>query len=214
MPPAEAHWRELLPIFKRGALLPLIDMAYQGLGRGLAEDAFAIRLFAAELPEVLIAVSCSKNFGLYRERTGALHAVTATAAGADAALSQLARIARTMYSMPPDHGAAIVLEVLANDALRKEWLSELDTMRARMAGLRREFVQQLSAACPERDFSCITRQYGMFSLLGISPAQVLAIRAKHHVYMTNDSRMNIAGLRTGNLGYVARAVAQVLRESA
>jgi aspartate aminotransferase len=159
-------------------------------------------------------VSCSKNFGLYRERTGALHAVMATPASADAALSQLARIARTMYSMPPDHGAAIVLEILANDALRKEWLNEVDVMRERMAGLRREFVQHLRAECPERDFSCITRQYGMFSLLGISPAQVLAMRANHHVYMTNDSRMNIAGLRSGNIAYVARAVAQVLRESA
>jgi aspartate aminotransferase len=211
---SEAQWRELLPVFKRGALLPFIDMAYQGLGRGLAEDAFAIRLFAADLPEVLIAVSCSKNFGLYRERTGALHAVTASAAGSDAALSHLARIARTMYSMPPDHGAAIVQEILANDGLREAWLSEVDTMRARMAGLRREFVQQLRAACPERDFSCVTRQFGMFSLLGINPAQVLAMRTKHHVYMTNDSRINIAGLRAGNLAYVARAVAQVLRESA
>jgi aspartate aminotransferase len=207
----DAQWRELLPIFKRGALLPFIDMAYQGLGRGLAQDAFGIRLFAAELPEVLIAVSCSKNFGLYRERTGALHAITASASGSDAALSHLARISRTMYSMPPDHGAAIVQEILANDALRKAWLEEVDMMRARMAGLRREFVQQLTAVCPERDFSCITRQHGMFSLLGIDVAQVRAMRESHHIYMTNDSRINIAGLSAGNLKYVARAVAEVLR---
>jgi aspartate aminotransferase len=207
----DAQWRELLPIFKRGALLPFIDMAYQGLGRGLAQDAFGIRLFAAELPEVLIAVSCSKNFGLYRERTGALHAITASASGSDAALSHLARISRTMYSMPPDHGAAIVQEILANDALRKAWLEEVDVMRARMAGLRREFVQQLTAVCPERDFSCITRQHGMFSLLGIDVAQVRAMRESHHIYMTNDSRINIAGLSAGNLQYVARAVAEVLR---
>jgi len=207
----DAQWRELLPIFKHGALLPFIDMAYQGLGRGLAQDAFGIRLFAAELPEVLIAVSCSKNFGLYRERTGALHAITASASGSDAALSHLARISRTMYSMPPDHGAAIVQEILANDALRKAWLEEVDVMRARMAGLRREFVQQLTAVCPERDFSCITRQHGMFSLLGIDVAQVRAMRESHHIYMTNDSRINIAGLSAGNLNYVARAVAEVLR---
>jgi aspartate aminotransferase len=206
----DAQWRELLPVFKRGALLPFIDMAYQGLGRGLAEDAFGIRLFAAELPEVLIAVSCSKNFGLYRERTGALHAITASASGSDAALSHLARIARTMYSMPPDHGAAIVQEILGNDPLRKAWLEEVEVMRARMAGLRREFVQQLTAACPERDFSCITRQHGMFSLLGIDVAQVRAMRESHHIYMTNDSRINIAGLSAGNLKYVARAVAEVL----
>jgi aspartate aminotransferase len=209
----DAQWRELLSVFKRGALLPFIDMAYQGLGRGLAEDTFGIRLFAAELPEVLIAVSCSKNFGLYRERTGALHVVAASAAAADTALSQLARIARTIYSMPPDHGAAIVQEIMANEVLRTAWLDEVAAMRARIAGLRAEFVQHLSTACPERDFSWIARQHGMFSLLGIDPAQVQEMRAKHHVYMMDDSRINIAGLRAGNLAYVARALAQVLRES-
>src|SRR5665213_4312452 len=210
----EEQWHELLPVFKRGALLPFIDMAYQGLGLGLARDAFGIRLFAAELPEVLIAGSCSKNFGLYRERAGALHVVSASQAGAHAALSHLSRIARTMYSMPPDHGAAIVHEVLTNDELRSSWLAELEGMRVRMAALRHEFVQQLITACPVRDFSCITRQHGMFSLLGIDTAQVRALREVHHVYMTNDSRLNIAGLHTGNLEYVARAVAEVLRKSA
>jgi aspartate/tyrosine/aromatic aminotransferase len=210
----DAQWRELLPVFKRGALLPFIDMAYQGLGRGNDEDAFGIRLFAAELPEVLVAVSCSKNFGLYRERTGALHVVAASAAASDTALSQLARIARTIYSMPPDHGAAIAREILANEALKDAWRDEVGAMRARMARLRSEFVQQLAAACPQRDFSCITRQHGMFSLLGIDPAQVRALRVVHHVYMMDDSRINIAGLRAGNLAHVARAVAQVLRESA
>ena len=211
---SDAQWRELLPVFKRGALLPFIDMAYQGLGRGVAEDAFGIRLFAAELPEVLVAVSCSKNFGLYRERAGALHVVTASAASADAALSQLARIARTIYSMPPDHGAAIVAEILGDAALRNSWLDEVGSMRARMAELRSKFVQQLAAACRQRDFSCITRQHGMFSILGIDPAQVRAMRLAHHIYMMDDSRINIAGLRAGNLGYVAQAVAQVLHESA
>lgn len=211
---SDDEWRELLPVFKRGALLPFIDMAYQGLGRGIAADAFGIRLFAAELPEVLVAVSCSKNFGLYRERAGALHVVTASAENADAALSQLARIARTIYSMPPDHGAAIVAEILGDEALRKSWLDEVGSMRARMVGLRGQFVKQLAAACPQRDFSCIARQHGMFSLLGIDPAQVRAIRVGHHVYMMDDGRINIAGLRAGNLGYVAQAVAQVLRERA
>jgi aspartate aminotransferase len=209
---SDAQWRELAVVFKRGALLPFIDMAYQGLGRGVAEDAFGIRLFAAELPEVLIAVSCSKNFGLYRERTGVLHVVASSAAVADTALSQLARIARTIYSMPPDHGAAIALEILGNDAQRTAWLDEVGAMRARMAGLRGELVKHLSAACAKRDFSFIARQYGMFSLLGIDLAQVKAMRVGHHVYMLDDSRINIAGLSAGNLAYVARAVAQVLRE--
>jgi aspartate/tyrosine/aromatic aminotransferase len=129
-------------------------------------------------------------------------------------LSQLARIARTIYSMPPDHGAAIVQEIMGNDALRTAWLDEVGAMRARMAGLRDEFVKYLSTACPQRDFSCIARQHGMFSLLGIDPAQVQAMHVAHHVYMMDDSRINIAGLRAGNLAYVARAVAQVLREGA
>jgi aspartate aminotransferase len=209
----DAQWRELLSVFKQGSLLPFIDMAYQGLGRGIEEDAFGIRLFAAELPEVLVAVSCSKNFGLYRERTGALHVVAASAATADTALSQLARIARTIYSMPPDHGAAIVQEIMGNAALRTAWVEEVGAMRARMSGLRGEFVKQLSATYPQRDFSCIARQYGMFSLLGIDTAQVHVMRTGHHVYMLDDSRINIAGLSAGNLAYVARAVAQVLRES-
>jgi aspartate/tyrosine/aromatic aminotransferase len=118
-----------------------------------------------------------------------------------------------MYSMPPDHGAAIVQEIMGNATLRTAWIDEVGAMRARMAGLRGEFVKQLSATYPQRDFSCIARQYGMFSLLGIDTAQVHAMRAGHHVYMTDDSRINIAGLRAGNLAYVARAVSQVLRES-
>jgi aspartate/tyrosine/aromatic aminotransferase len=119
-----------------------------------------------------------------------------------------------MYSMPPDHGAAIVQEIMSNPAFRGVWVDEVGAMCTRMSGLRGEFVKQLSAACPARDFSCIARQFGMFSLLGIDTAQVHALRDGHHVYMLDDSRINIAGLSAGNLAYVARAVAQVLRKSA
>ena len=210
----DSQWLELLPVFERGGLVPFIDMAYQGLGRGIDEDAFGVRLFAAELPEVLIAVSCSKNFGLYRERTAALHVVGGSPAAADAALSQLARSARTIYSMPPDHGAAIVQEILGNEALRTAWLDEVVAMRTRMSALRSQFVSHLSTAQPGRDFGWITRQYGMFSLLGINPAQVRAMRVAHHIYMMDDSRINIVGLRAGNVGYVARSLTQVLRECA
>jgi aspartate aminotransferase len=210
---SDAQWRELVPVFQRGRLLPFIDMAYQGLGRGVAEDAYGVRLFAAELPELLIAVSCSKNFGLYRERTGALHVVANSAAAAEAALSHLARIARTIYSMPPDHGAAIVADLLADATLRAQWLDEIAAMRSRIAKLRADFVRELRVACRERDFSFITQQHGMFSLLGITAAQVQAMRADHHIYMTDDSRINIAGLRAGNVAYVARALAQVLKQA-
>jgi len=209
---SQAQWRELLPVFKQRGLLPYIDMAYQGLGVGVDEDAYGIRLFSAELPEVLIAVSCSKNFGLYRERTGALHVVSATPAAADAALSQLVRIARSIYSMPPDHGAAIVHEILANAELRRSWVEELTSMRERIQGLRNEAVKQLAAACPQRSFAYIATQRGMFSYLGVTTEEVRALREKHHVYMTDDSRINIAGLRADNISYFAQAVAQVLKK--
>jgi aspartate/tyrosine/aromatic aminotransferase len=209
---SEAQWQQLLPVFKRRSLVPFIDLAYQGLGRGVAEDAFGIRLFAAELPEVAIAVSCSKNFGLYRERTGCLHMVNQTPAAGDAALSQLIRIARSIYSMPPDHGAAIVLEILGDSKLREEWSDEVGAMRKRITGLRHELVKQLARHYPQRNFSFIGAQHGMFSFLGVTTPQVQALRNQHHIYMMDDSRMNIAGLRADNLEYFAAAVAQVLRQ--
>src|SRR5579872_5929205 len=131
----DAQWRDLLGVVRRRSLLPFIDIAYQGLGRGAAEDAYGPRLFCAELPEVLIAVSCSKSFGLYRERTGALHVLSATAVAADAAISQLMRIARGLYSMPPDHGAAIVHGILDTERLRTSWEGELEAMRVRIQQL-------------------------------------------------------------------------------
>jgi aspartate aminotransferase len=207
---SEAQWRELLAVVKRRSLLPYIDMAYQGLGSGLDEDAFAVRLFCAELPEVLVAVSCSKNFGLYRERVGALHLLGTTPATADAAFSHLVRLARGIWSMPPDHGAAIVLGILEDAGLRRQWQAEVSGMRARIQDLRHRVVEQLRVHCPQRDFGFIERQRGMFSFFGISVAQVQALREQHHVYMTDDSRMNVAGLRAGNLEYFARAVARVL----
>jgi aspartate aminotransferase len=207
---SQAQWRELLALVQRRGLTPFIDMAYQGLGEGVEADAYGPRLFCSELPEVLCAVSCSKNFGLYRERTGALHLMSATPGAADAALTQLVRIARGIWSMPPDHGAAIVHAILADQTLRPQWASELEAMRRRIEELRAELLQQLRRHCPQRDFAFIGRQRGMFSFFGIDTAQVHALRARHHIYMTDDSRMNIAGLHQGNLEYFARAVAEVL----
>jgi aspartate aminotransferase len=204
------QWRELLSLVKRRQLLPFIDLAYQGLGEGADADAFGPRLFCEELPEVLCAVSCSKNFGLYRERTGLLHLIGSSTAAADAALSQLVRIARGIWSMPPDHGAAIVHAILSDESLRRQWAEELEAMRRRIADLRLEVVQQLRVHCPQRDFGFIAGQRGMFSFFGIDTAQVHALRERHHVYMTDDSRMNIAGLRRENLEYFVRAVAEVL----
>jgi aspartate aminotransferase len=207
---SESQWRELLELFKSRNLLPFIDMAYQGLGTGVVEDAFGVRLFCAELPEVAVAVSCSKNFGLYRERTGALHIISEKVDAADAVLTQLVRIARSIYSMPPDHGAAITLEILDNSSLREMWTDELTSMRKRIQGLRHDVVQQLRKTCPQRDFGFIESQRGMFSYLGITVEQVRELQSRHHVYMTDDSRMNVAGLRRENLEYFAQAVAKVL----
>jgi len=209
-----AQWRELLELVKRRQLLPFIDMAYQGLGEGLEADAYGMRLFSAELPEVLCAVSCSKNFGLYRERTGALQVINETPAAADAAFSHLVRIARGIWSMPPDHGAAIVHGILAEPTLRTSWQAELAAMRQRIQSLRHEVVKQLRQHCPQRDFGFIATQRGMFSFLGIGAQQVRELRERHHVYMTDDSRMNIAGLRAQNLEYFARATAEVLSSPA
>jgi aspartate/tyrosine/aromatic aminotransferase len=207
---SDAQWRELLELFKTRNLLPFIDMAYQGLGAGVAEDAYGIRLFCSELPEVTVAVSCSKNFGLYRERTGALHVVTETKTAADAVLTQLVRIARSIYSMPPDHGAAIVQEILDNSGLHELWSDEVAAMRKRIQGLRRDVVQQLRNTCPQRDFGFIETQRGMFSYLGVNVEQVRELQSRHHVYMTDDSRINVAGLRRENLEYFAQAMAKVL----
>ena len=209
-----AQWRELLELVKRRQLLPFIDMAYQGLGEGLEADAYGMRLFSAELPEVLCAVSCSKNFGLYRERTGALQVINETPAAADAAFSHLVRIARGIWSMPPDHGAAIVHGILAEATLRTSWQAEVASMRQRIQGLRHEVLKQLRQHCPQRDFGFIATQRRMFSFLGIGAQQVRELRERHHVYMTDDSRMNIAGLRAQNLEYFARATAEVLSSPA
>ena len=207
----DGQWQELLALVRRRSLLPFIDIAYQGLGSGVAADAFGPRLFCAELPEVLVAVSCSKNFGLYRERTGALHVLSATPAAADAALSQLVRIARGLYSMPPDHGAAIVHAILTEERLRLSWEGELEAMRLRMVELRTAAVQRLAATCPRKDFGYIARQHGMFSYLGIATEVVRELRERHHVYMMDDSRINIAGLRKDNIDYFAAAVGKVVK---
>jgi aspartate aminotransferase len=209
---SEAQWRDLSGVFKRRGLIPFLDIAYQGLGRGVAEDAFGVRLFTAELPEVAVAVSCSKNFGLYRERTGCLLVTSDTPAAGDAALSHLIRIARSIYSMPPDHGAAIVVEILGDPTLSAQWHAEVASMRNRITGLRHALVKRLAQRCPQRDFGFIGAQHGMFSFFGIDTAQVRTLRDQHHIYMMDDSRMNIAGLRAENLDYFAQAVAQVLNK--
>jgi aspartate aminotransferase len=207
---SKQQWEALLPVFERRGLVPYIDIAYQGLAEGLDEDAFGVRLMAARLPEVVVVTSCSKNLGLYRERVGAASIVSATAEAAKLAAANLASVARGIYSMPPDHGAAIVSQIFGDAALRAQWTQELAEMRTRLNGLRRLLVDKLAARKTAMDFSFIAKERGMFSFLGITKEQVVRLREEFHVYMVESSRINIAGINHGNVDRVADAIAAVL----
>ena len=166
-----------------------------------------VRLIVDSVPEALIAVSHSKNLGLYRERVGALITVSESEARADAVQSHVLQIARSIYSMPPDHGAAIAACIFAEPALRQSWIEELAAMRNRIADMRSLLAYHLRALTKDGTFDFLERQRGMFSLLGVSGAAVEALRARHHIYMLGDSRMNLAGITPGNVAYVAEAIA-------
>jgi aromatic-amino-acid transaminase len=200
-----AAWASIADLLAKRGLVPLVDMAYQGLGDGLDQDAAAVRLLAERLPEMLVAVSCSKNFGLYRERVGAVLAIGATPAVANVAMGHLQAIARRMYSMPPDHGAALVATIWRDAALRQSWSAELGVMRDRVLELRRRLAAALRAGGDAR-FDFVEGQRGMFSLLGLPPAVVEKLRHEHHVYLAPDSRMNVAGLRFTDVERVAAAI--------
>lgn len=203
-------WLRVLEIVRSRELLPLFDFAYQGFGEGLEEDAWAVRLFAETLPEVLITSSCSKNFGLYRERTGALIVI---AAGHEQLLdvrSQLAALARGLWSTPPAHGAAVVTTILADDALRQIWQDEVEGMRQRIASLRQGLVEALTPYGLAERFAHIAEQRGMFSYTGLTAAQVRRLRAEHSVYLVESGRASVAGLDAGRLDELARAIASVV----
>jgi aspartate aminotransferase len=202
-----AQWQSVAELLERRRLVPFLDLAYQGFGFSLDEDAAAVRMIAERVPEALIAVSFSKNLGLYRERVGGLIVVSENASRADAVQSHMLHIARSIYSMPPDHGAAIAARIFASPALKAEWIEELNVMRTRIADMRGLLAQQLRAAVGDASFDFIGTQRGMFSLLGVSAPAVERLRDKHHIYMTADSRMNLAGIMPHNVKYVADAVA-------
>jgi len=206
----EEQWRELTALAAKNGFLPFIDLAYQGFGRGLDEDAYGIRYMAEQLPELLVASSCSKNFGLYRERVGSLSVLSDNSAQSDAALTHINNVVRGNYSMPPSHGGAIVGEILADAALRQNWETELAGMRDRINQLRVLLVDKLSAQNVDRDFSFIAKQHGMFSFLGLSVAQVDQLREQFSIYMVGSSRVNIAGISQSNIDYLAQSIAAVL----
>ncbi len=205
-----AQWSAVAEVLARRRLLPFMDIAYQGLGEDLDRDAASIRLLAKAVPEMLVAVSCSKNFGIYRERTGMLAVLAAGGEPASIVAGQLGRLARTLWSMPPDHGAAVVDRVLAQPDLRQDWMTELQHMAHRINSLRGLLADRLSAAA-QRDFGWIKQQRGMFSRLPLSAAQVVEARDRHHIYMAPDGRINIAGVSPANVDRVANGLAAVLR---
>jgi aspartate aminotransferase len=202
-----AQWQAVTQLLKDRRLVPFLDLAYQGFAADLDADAAGVRLVASQVPEALIAISFSKNLGLYRERAGALIVIGENGTRADVMLSHVLQIARSIYSMPPDHGAAIAAHIFANPALKAEWLRELDLMRTRIADMRDLLAQQLRQATGAGTFDFIRAQRGMFSLLGVSPQAVERLRDKHHIYMTSDSRMNLAGIMPHNVDYVAESIA-------
>ncbi len=204
------QWQSLAELFDRRGIVPFIDIAYLGLSQGLEEDAYGIRLMAERLPEVVVVVSCSKNLGLYRERVGAVSVVSKDSRSAEIALGNASNVARGIYSMPPDHGAAIVAEILHDDALRALWLEELREMRNRLNDLRLLLVDKLAERNAPWDFSFIARERGMFSFLGISKEQVVRLREEFHVYMVESSRINVAGVNRSNADTVADAIVAVL----
>jgi aspartate aminotransferase len=200
------QWERLTQLFLERQLTPFLDLAYQGFGSNLEEDTAPIRLVVDRVPEALVAVSYSKNLGLYRERVGAIITISENEQRADAVQSHVLQIARSIYSMPPDHGAAIAACIFADQALRQSWIEELAAMRNRIADMRSLLASHLRAVTHEATFDFLERQRGMFSLLGVSREAVEALRARHHIYMLGDSRMNLAGITPGNVGYVAEAI--------
>ena len=208
--PDEDEWRAIGDVIVERELVPFIDMAYQGFARDIDADAFIIRDLAGRVPEMIVSNSCSKNFGLYRDRVGTLSMLTADAASCDIVRSQANNVVRTIYSVPPDHGAAAVRIVLEDDKLRAQWLEELAAMRGRLRDMRALLHGALEERAPGHDFSHLVRATGMFCFLGVSPAQVERLKKDFGVYMVGSSRINVAGITEHNVAYLADAVAGVL----
>ncbi len=202
-------WRALIDVMNARGAVPMIDLAYQGFGDGLEADAAATRAIARSCPVVLIAASCSKNFGIYRERTGILLAVMQDGGMRDQAQGALTHLNRQNYSFPPDHGARLVTMVLNDTALRADWQAELDGMRSRMTSLRALLADALAEATGSDRFAYLTHHRGMFSRLALTPRQVGKLRDDHAIYMAPDGRINVAGLHADTAVPLAGALARV-----
>ncbi|WP_444998376.1 amino acid aminotransferase [Aliikangiella sp. IMCC44359] len=204
------NWQQVAKRASEQGFIPFVDIAYQGLGDGLEEDVKGIRYLSEQVEELIVATSCSKNFGLYRERTGCLMIQTKNSEQADAIQTQIQDVARANYSMSPAYGGYLVDIILSNDALRTEWKNELDSMALRVKSLRSGLLENIQQQGIDKDFSFITQQKGMFSYLGINIEQVRQLRNEFSIYMADSSRINVAGLNTQCLEYVAKALKSVL----
>lgn len=206
--PEPATWERLAALLRERGALPFVDLAYQGFGDGLTADAEPTRRLAGG-GECLIAASCSKNFGIYRERTGALLAVSKDEGTTPLAQANLAYLNRQNYSFPPDHGARVVTTILGDAGLRADWEAELEEIRTGMIALRGQLAAELRRLTNSDRFDFLTRHRGMFSRLGASPAQVERLRAEHGIYMVGDGRINVAGLNARTVPVLARAMVEV-----
>ena len=202
------QWDEVATLMEDKGAVALIDLAYQGFGDGLEQDAAATRLLASRLPEVMIAASCSKNFGLYRERTGLLMAIAPGPKRKALTQKSLAHLNRQNFSFPPDHGARLVQMILDDPALRADWAAELEEVRTSMLELRKKLADSLRARTGSDRFFFIAEHRGMFSRIGATPEQVAQMREKHAIYMVGDSRMNIPGLNDANIDILADAIVE------
>jgi len=209
--PTVEQWQAIADVVVERELLPFIDMAYQGFAEGLDRDAYPVRLLAGRVAEMFVASSCSKNFGLYRERVGTLTLLAADTASRDIVNSQVNNLVRTIYSVPPDHGAAVVSLILNDEELRSDWIVELTEMRKRLREMRVLLNATLVEKAPEHDFSHLVRATGMFCFLGISAEHVARLKKDFGVYMVDSSRINVAGITPQNVAYLADSIVATLQ---
>ena len=205
------QWDLIADLALERGFIPFIDTAYQGLGDGIDEDAYGMRMMADRLPEVIVASSCSKNFGLYRERTGSITFITKTPQQADIVVSQAMSTARSIYSMPPAHGALLVSMVLGDPALNHQWRSELEEVRLRIKAMRGLLCDSLAGNPAGMDFGHIKHQKGMFSFMGITSSQLERLREEFGIYIVSSTRINLAGVNSTNIDHLTQSLLKVLQ---
>lgn len=205
----QSQWDEIVDIAAERGFLPFVDSAYQGLGDGLEADAYGIRKLASAVPEMIMAISCSKNFGLYRDRVGLVGVLSDNAERSTVATAQISSIARGMYSMPPAHGGAIVEHILTTSELDAMWRDELRDMCASIQNSRSLLRRGMESVGLDGDFAYLTKNKGMFSYIDVTPDQVTALREEHSVYLVNSGRVSIAGVTERNIDYLVQALKAV-----